>query len=74
MIELLGNQYSSTVNFRVFPGKKINPVVFTIELSPEYPVHNITEEIALLINDFEEFDEAPIKQLVEIIPVGKTVY
>ena len=73
MMELLGNQYSSSVNFREFPGSRIHPVVFTVELSPEDPIHNVTEEIVLLINAFKEFDEAPIRQLVEIIPVGKIV-
>ena len=72
-MKLLSNRYSSNVNFRVLPGSTVNPVVFTIELSPEFPIHNITEKIVLLIKNYEEFDEAPLKQLVEVIPVGKSV-
>ena len=52
----------------------MNPIVFTIELSSEFPVlHNITQQIASLINSFKEFDEAPIKQLVEVTPTSKEV-
>jgi len=61
------------INSRVFPGKQSSPVVFTIELPPNLSIHNVTEEIALLINNFAEFDGASIKQLVEIIPVGKMI-
>ena len=71
-MKLLGDQYSSRINFRIFPGSEMNPVVFTINrLSLEHPVHNSTEEIALLISNFEGFDEAPIKQILEIFPTGK---
>ena len=72
MTKLLGDQYASSINFKVFPGSEINPVVFTInKLSIEHPAHNLTEEIALFISNFEGFNEAPIKQIVEIIPTGK---
>ena len=57
------------------------PPVSTLECSqearsirlflPEHPAHNLTEEIALFISNFEGFNEAPIKQIVEIIPTGK---